>query len=253
MIANSGHDENGRYTGGKAGDQTGTEWYVRSWYDYPYGGWGCILRHPDKKVRKMIAKLAKAAANNDKIGYDQGQRETFWLQLKTVNYDPAKITKKCEADCSSGVAAIVKAAGYKLNIVKVATVPATMWTGSMKSYLKEAGFQVKTASYYRNSEDYLLEGDILLNEKNHTCINLTNGKKTVAWPVDYLYRDVKNKPQVKKLQKCLNKLIDADLEVDGLFGPLTLKAVKRFQKKYSLEVDGIVGKYTRAKIKELVA
>ena len=28
MISNCGHDENGRYSGGKAGDQTGTEWQV---------------------------------------------------------------------------------------------------------------------------------------------------------------------------------------------------------------------------------
>lgn len=28
MISNCGHDENNRYSGGKAGDQTGTEWRV---------------------------------------------------------------------------------------------------------------------------------------------------------------------------------------------------------------------------------
>lgn len=32
MISNCGHDENGRYSGGKAGDQTGTEWQVINWY-----------------------------------------------------------------------------------------------------------------------------------------------------------------------------------------------------------------------------
>lgn len=26
MISNCGHDERGKYSGGKAGDQTGTEW-----------------------------------------------------------------------------------------------------------------------------------------------------------------------------------------------------------------------------------
>lgn len=33
MIANSGHDENGRYKNGKAGDQTGTEYAVIPWYN----------------------------------------------------------------------------------------------------------------------------------------------------------------------------------------------------------------------------
>ena len=40
LISNSGHDENGGYRGGKAGDQTGTEWYLRSWYDRP---WNCVI------------------------------------------------------------------------------------------------------------------------------------------------------------------------------------------------------------------
>lgn len=74
MISNCGHDENNRYSGGKAGDQTGTEWQVINWYNRP---WKCVLRHPDAKVRKMIASMAKAAAVNNKIGYDQSERYTF--------------------------------------------------------------------------------------------------------------------------------------------------------------------------------
>ena len=31
LISNSGHDENGRYSGGRAGDQTGTEWALIPW------------------------------------------------------------------------------------------------------------------------------------------------------------------------------------------------------------------------------
>lgn len=58
--------------------------------------------------------------------------------------------------------------------------------------------------------------------------------------------------QVKSLQKCMNKLIKANLAVDGSFGNATEKAVKKFQKKYKLEVDGICGPKTRAKIKSLL-
>lgn len=58
--------------------------------------------------------------------------------------------------------------------------------------------------------------------------------------------------QVKRLQKCLNKTIKAGLAVDGSFGAKTLAAVKKFQKKYGLEVDGIAGPITRAKIKSLI-
>ena len=59
MISNCGHDERGKYSGGKAGDQTGTEWQVINWYNRP---WKCVLRHPDAATRKLIAQMAKAAA-----------------------------------------------------------------------------------------------------------------------------------------------------------------------------------------------
>ena len=39
-----------------------------------------------------------------------------------------------------------------------------------------------------------------------------------------------------------------DLEVDGIFGPITLKRVKEFQKKHGLVVDGIVGPKTWAEL-----
>ena len=58
--------------------------------------------------------------------------------------------------------------------------------------------------------------------------------------------------QVKKLQKCLNRIMHSGLTVDGIFGDKTLTAVKAFQKKYKLVVDGIVGAKTRAKIKSLL-
>lgn len=38
------------------------------------------------------------------------------------------------------------------------------------------------------------------------------------------------------------------LDVDGIFGPLTLKSVKAFQKKNKLDVDGIVGPLTWGKL-----
>lgn len=174
MISNCGHDENNRYTGGAAGDQTGGEWALINWYNRP---WNCVLRHPDAKVRAEIAKLAKAAAQNNLVGYDQGQRYTFWEHLKASNYDPAQITVKCEADCSSGVAAIVKAVGYRLGIQKLKDVSIYIYTGNEKAALKAAGFEVLTASKYLTGPDYLLAGDILLNESAHTATNITDGSK----------------------------------------------------------------------------
>lgn len=50
---------------------------------------------------------------------------------------------------------------------------------------------------------------------------------------------------IKTLQKRLNEF-NAKLTIDGDFGPVTEKAVRDFQKKSSLRVDGLVGKNTMA-------
>lgn len=57
---------------------------------------------------------------------------------------------------------------------------------------------------------------------------------------------------VSELQSNLNKVMNAKLDVDGSFGSLTEKAVKDFQTKYSLTVDGIFGKNSKAKMEEVL-
>lgn len=174
-ISNCGHDEKGGYSGGKAGDQTGGEYCIRAWYNRP---WDCVLRHPDGKVRSDIAKLARQAAENDKIGYDQSQRTTFWGKLKAAtDYLPANIKTACEADCSSSTAAIVKAVGYRKKDDKLKGINPQLCTWDIRNAFKVAGFDVLTDSKYRTSQDYLLPGDILLNEQHHVAINLTKGGK----------------------------------------------------------------------------
>ena len=173
MISNSGKDENGKYSSGKAGDQTGKEWHIIEWYNRP---WNCVLRHPKEEVRQLIADMARAAAKNNHIGYDQGQRTTFWDELKKAKYKVNDIKKDCEADCSAGVCSIVKAVGYRKNITKLKNIPITT-THYMRKEFKAAGFEVLTDSKYLTSDDYLLPGDILLNDQHHTATNLDKGKK----------------------------------------------------------------------------
>lgn len=62
----------------------------------------------------------------------------------------------------------------------------------------------------------------------------------------------KAKDEVKAIQADLNQVIDADLVVDGFYGTATKAAVIEFQKKFGLQVDGVVGPLTRAKLTELV-
>lgn len=260
MISNCGSDERGKYSGGQAGDQTGGEWRLRTWYNRP---WNCVLRHPDPNVRKMISQMATAAANNNNIGYDQSQRLTFWNHLVASNYDPAQITVKCEADCSSGVAAICKAVGYRLRIQALKNISTSIYTGNQRAALKAAGFQVLTASKYLTTDAYLLAGDILLNESAHTAINVTNGSKSggensgssVASNTQSVPAP-SAKPSgtvMKNIQSWINAYCNAGLVVDGDFGPKTKKGLcKALQHCLNTEFnaglaeDGSFGPKTKA-------
>ncbi len=173
MISNCGHDENNKYSGGAAGDQTGGEWALIPWYSRP---WNCVLRHPNAAVREKTAYMAEAAARNDCIGYDQNQRDTFGTELAKVGYDPAKIKTKCETDCSKGTIDIVKGVGHLLGNDKLKNLAAT-YTGNSRDGFRKAGYEVLTEAKYLNSPDYLLPGDILLNDLHHMAVNITKGSK----------------------------------------------------------------------------
>lgn len=54
---------------------------------------------------------------------------------------------------------------------------------------------------------------------------------------------------VKTLQKNLNTVMKSGITVDGDFGPATEKALKAFQAKYKLEVDGVYGPKSAAMMK----
>lgn len=174
MISNSGHDERGSYSGGKAGDQTGTEWEIRAWYNRP---WNAVLRHPRQDVRERLAELAIKAAGNNRIGYNQYARQSYFTALQKADFDPSKITEACDADCSAGVIANTKAAGYLLGIPELQNTEAT-YTGNMRECYRKAGFQVLTDPKYLNGYDYLMPGDILLNDIHHTATNLGIGGKS---------------------------------------------------------------------------
>lgn len=177
MIANCGKDENGTYSGGTAGDQSGQEWVVKNWYNRP---WKCILRYNGQNasaVRSLIASYAVDGANNAKIGYDQSQRLTFWNELKKVGYQPKKITNPCEADCSSSTVAVIKSVGFSLGIKKLQDLDANLTTYNMRSELKKVGFKVLTGAKYTNSPDNLDTGDILLNDDCHVAIYVSSREK----------------------------------------------------------------------------
>ena len=176
-ISNCGSNENGKTTGGKAGDQTGKEYRVISWYSRP---WKCVLRFPDPKVGEEIARISEAAAKNDNVGYCQTHRRTYHDALKAANWNPAAIKKPVETDCSASTLANIIAAGHKCGIAALKQINPDGYTGNMRAALKKAGFTVLTDSKYLTSSDYLLPGDILLNDNAHAAGNLTAGPKAKA-------------------------------------------------------------------------
>lgn len=255
MISNCGHDENGDYEYGQAGDQTGTEWEIKPWYRYGTSGWDVVLRFEDRSVAQMIADIARAAANNNLVGYDQKNRYSYWEHLQASNYDPAQITVACEADCSSGVVANVKAAGYRLGISKLKNVPIMYTVTSDLHYkLKSAGAIELRDSKYLTSDKYLRPGDILLAISHHTATNLDMGSNA-SW--DGSSGNVLSKgstgADVKDMQ---TKLIACGYScgsagADGDFGEGTETALKNFQRDYNLVIDGIFGDASRAKLNEV--
>ena len=249
-ISNSGSDENGNYKNGKAGDQNGREWCIRDWYNRP---WNCVLRHPLAEVRACIATLAYKAALNDNIGYDQNQRDSYGVALAKADYDPSKITTPVESDCSKGVIDNVKATGYILGMPELQRLEAT-YTGNMRAGMSKAGFIVLTESKYLTSGDYLMAGDIVLNDAHHTATVVTNGVKsgneTNSMP---LVKDGSTGYAVSQLQTMLNKVSyrnQKKLEVDGEFGPKTKAQVIFYQMDRGLTPDGEVGPITWGRLYE---
>ena len=78
-------------------------------------------------------------------------------------------------------------------------------------------------------------------------------KKAAVYPTKDL-RYGNTGEQVKRLQKCLNKIDKAGLTVDGSYGPATLKAVRAFKKTHmdAKSPTDLVGPKTRAKIRAMI-
>lgn len=177
MISNCGHNEWGGYHGGQAGDQTGGEYSYRSWYNRP---WNHVLRPATSAIGTTLARVAKAAALNNKVGYDQDQRTTYYNRLREAGWEPANITTACEADCSASTAANVIATGHILGLTALQNISPSLYSGNIRNALTGAGFTDLTASKYLTSDTYLLPGDVLLYENHHVAINVTAGSQSGA-------------------------------------------------------------------------
>lgn len=150
----------------KAGDQTGKEVSTQAWYKHTKG-W-VVLRPKDQEKAEKIAYAMQAACDNERIGYDQSERNTLYNAAKKVGFDPAKVTEKVETDCSALVRVCCCYAGIDPGNIRTA--------GETEALVKTGAFEKLTASKYTTKSDYLKRGDILNTKTSgHTVVVLSDG------------------------------------------------------------------------------
>ncbi len=239
-------DENGKAYGGKAGDQTGKEVSKQKHYVHSKG-WR-VFRAKNRNVAVKIADAMEAACNNNKIGYNQWQRNTLYTQAEKVGFNVSKVATACETDCSALVRVCCAWAG-------IMGISADFRTGNMPEKLLATGAFVELkGDRYTGQSSYLGKGDILVTKSSgHTVVVLDDGpryegtievKQTALG--DRLLKHGAEGEDVKTLQEYLITL-GYDLGrwgADGDYGDATELAVTAFQKDARIDADGDYGPIT---------
>lgn len=190
-IAHSSIDERGKTKGGKAGDQTGKEVCIRTFYnmkaDY-------VIRIKNKELREEFGNNMIEICKNNKVGYDQGGRMSLLKEAIKVNFDFSKINTPCEGDCSSTIVAALLGAIYKLygksvyeQAYKILVVDGNAAvTGNLRSRmskLAEKGI-IQIAIYssvtYTRTSLRAVFGDIYLREFGHVICFVADALKRIA-------------------------------------------------------------------------
>ncbi len=233
LIGSARQDENGRYAGGAAGDQTGKEVSTQEFYKHSKGWYA--LRAKSAEVAAKLASAMQAACDNQNIGYDQGQRLDIIIQLRKYG-SLGGITVKTEADCSSLVRACCIEAGFD---------PGNFTTSDEVAALAGTGYFEPKASVASAAQ--LREGDILVTKtKGHTVIVVYTGSSMSRQTI----RRGSKGADVLYLQKRLVAKGYYVGEIDSDFGKQTENAAKAYQDEHGLVTDGIVGAKTWASLEK---
>lgn len=241
-------DENGKAYGGAAGDQTGNEVSKQKWYRHSKG-WR-VFRATDRSIALKIAAAMEAACKNAQIGYDQWQRNSLYTHAEKVGFDVSKVSVKCETDCSALVRVCCAWAG-------ITNLPSGFRTANMPEYLLKTGkFQELKGDKYTAKSAFLGKGDILVTRTSgHTVVALNDGADYEGDPVPVEYelggRILKNGCEgddVQKMQAALIALgyVCGAWGANGDFDDATEMAVRAFQKKAGVDIDGDYGPITHA-------
>ena len=150
------HDENGRLTGGAAGDQTGPEVMEQEGYVHKYG-WR-VFRPKQRAFALKLAKGMITACDNENVGYDQNGRSG-------IIKHGVKTKVKTEADCGTTVRACCIYAGAD---------PGPFYTGNEAKVLLESGLFYEIPF---TGLDCLRVGDVLVTKKKGHTVIVTRGRE----------------------------------------------------------------------------
>lgn len=237
-IGSARIDESGKALGGKPGDQKQKatpdykgEVAMQNFYVSSKGWY--ILRAKNPDIASKIALAMTIACNNPNIGYNQAKRLDI---IKAGTH----ATQPTSCDCSSLVRQCVRESGIEVG---------NFTTANEASVLTATG-QFDKLTYKQGMALFL--GDILVTcVKGHTVIitsGATRSQNAIATPTVKMGSKGDN---ARLLQHNLNQC-GATLEEDGIFGKLSTAALVRWQHANGLSPDGIYGKKSEAKMKELI-
>lgn len=212
---------------------------VQGYYNPKSGFW---YGFEPKNSGSKLSKAMLQACNNNYIGYSMPNREEAWNSYRTSIKD---INVYCHTDCSALVRLCIRQAfGVSLP---------NFYTGNQRAVLNNSGLFKPPIKV--TNENQCTTGMILLSEINtHTVIVITANKSSNSSKLELpscqpMLRMGSKGQEVAKLQQCLNIAMSSHLVVDGDFGNNTDNILRAFQLSHNLEVDGIYGTKSQAKLK----
>lgn len=167
-LAQASCDERGKYVGGQAGNQSGTELNIRAYYSKTDNPWR-VYRAKDATVAQGIANNASGAVANMHIGYDQGQRNTIRTAAQRSGNRLAAINENCECDCASLAGECAICAGAPDAVLFEGNN--LIWTGNAREKLLATGMFTDMGTL---PESQLCVGDILV--RNGHAVIVVSGK-----------------------------------------------------------------------------
>ena len=192
QIAQASIDEHGKTKGGQPGDQRiyagkKGETNISDWYRMS-GGWDELIRCKDESIANKAAEYIIKVTNSHLVGYNQGDRNTFYQALKKHNWNIDSYIasgEKTETDCSAYVYAIycslipsLRGSFEEGRVSGRNNSPACQSSWTAYNRYGNGLFERYTDSFIVNSDTYLKVGD-LLNAKQHHIVMVVSTEGNV--------------------------------------------------------------------------